>query len=139
MTIDSFVVCSCSRHDIHTSVQSYNSTRLARHKLTFVIILLSNSLFFCVAVRPTDDRKRQEQLGKERLVYKKGRKLPRDWKGEDLKFSSPGEAGLVDVFEDTVRALERKHAMERELLIYLLQGRESAQARSAAKKLSAGI
>ena len=71
-------------------------------------------------------------------MYKKGRKLPRDWKGEDLKFSFAGEAGLVDVFEDTVRALERKHAMERELLIYLLQGRESAQARSAAKKLSAG-
>lgn len=55
-----------------------------------------------------------------------------------MKFSAAREAGLVDVFEETVRALERKHAMERELLIYLLQGRESTQARSAAKKLSAG-
>lgn len=71
-------------------------------------------------------------------MHRKGRKLPRDWKGEDLKFSAAGEAGLVDVFEDTVRALERKHAMERELLIYFLQGRESVQARSAAKKLSTG-
>ena len=88
--------------------------------------------------RPKDDRKHQEQLGKERLLHRKGRKLPRNWKGEELNFSSPGEAGLVDVLEDTVRALERKHAMERELLIYFLQGRESVQARSAAKKLSAG-
>ena len=71
-------------------------------------------------------------------MHRKGRKLPRDWKGEDLKFSIAGEAGLVDVLEDTVRALERKHAMERELLIYMLQGRESVQARSAAKKLNAG-
>ncbi|RMX39987.1 hypothetical protein pdam_00022972 [Pocillopora damicornis] len=86
--------------------------------------------------RPKDDRKRQEQLGKERLTQRKGRKLPRNWKGGELDFSTPGEAGLVDVLEDTVRALERKHAMERELLIYLLQGRESVQARSAAKKLS---
>ncbi|PFX16028.1 hypothetical protein AWC38_SpisGene19720 [Stylophora pistillata] len=86
--------------------------------------------------RPKDDRKRQEQLGKERVQQRKGRKLPRNWKGGELEFSTPGEAGLVDVLEDTVRALERKHAMERELLIYLLQGRESVQARSAAKKLS---
>ena len=93
---------------------------------------------FTIAIRPKEDRKRQEQLGKERLMRRKGRKLPRDWKGEDLKFSAAGEAGLVDVFEDTVRALERKHAMERELLIYFLQGRESVQARSAAKKLSTG-
>lgn len=42
------------------------------------------------------------------------------------------------MFEDTVRALERKQGMEREFLIYLLQGRESTQARSAARKLSAG-
>ena len=45
---------------------------------------------------------------------------------------------MVDALEDTVRALERKHAMEREMLIYLLQGRESVQSRSAAKKLNAG-
>ena len=49
-----------------------------------------------------------------------------------------GEAGLVDALEDTVRALERKQAMEREMLVYLLQGRESVQSRSAAKKLNAG-
>ena len=56
-----------------------------------------------------------------------------------MNFIAAGEAGLVDVLEDIVRALERKHAMERELLIYFLQGRESVQARSAAKKLSAGM
>ena len=55
-----------------------------------------------------------------------------------MNFIAPGEAGLIDVLEDTVRALERKHAMERELLIYFLQGRDSVQGRSAAKKLSAG-
>lgn len=55
-----------------------------------------------------------------------------------MNFITAGEAGLVDVLEDTVRALERKHAMERELLIYFLQGRDSVQARSVAKKLSAG-
>ena len=55
-----------------------------------------------------------------------------------MNYSALGDAGLVDVLEDTVRALERKHSMERELLIYFLQGRESVQARSAAKKLSAG-
>lgn len=55
-----------------------------------------------------------------------------------MNFVAAGEAGLVDLLEDTVRALERKHAMERELLIYFLQGRDSVQARSAAKKLSAG-
>lgn len=86
--------------------------------------------------RPKEDRQRQEKLGRERLLHRKGRKLPRDWKGQDLKFIAAGKAGLVDVFEDVVRALERNHAMERELLIYLLQGRESSQARSAAKKLS---
>ena len=72
------------------------------------------------------------------MLHRKGRKLPRDWKGQDLKFSTIKEAGLVDALEDTVRALERKHAMEREMLIYLLQGRESVQSRSAAKKLDAG-
>ena len=72
------------------------------------------------------------------MSHRKGRKLPRDWKGEDLQFALVREAGLVDVFEDTVRALERKQGMEREFLIYLLQGRESTQARSAARKLSAG-
>ena len=92
-------------------------------------------MLFC---RAKDDRQRQEKLGKDRLFQRKGRKLPRDWKGEDFKFAPVGEAGLVDVFEDTVRALERKQAMEREFLIYLLQGRESTQARSAARKLSAG-
>ena len=56
-----------------------------------------------------------------------------------MNFIAAGEAGLVDVLEDIVRALERKHAMERELLIYFLQGRESVQSRSAAKKLSAGM
>ena len=45
---------------------------------------------------------------------------------------------MVDALEDTVRALDRKQAMEREMLIYLLQGRESVQSRSAAKKLNAG-
>ena len=55
-----------------------------------------------------------------------------------MNFIASGEAGLADVLEDTVRALERKHAMERELLIYFLQGRDSVQARSAAKKLSTG-
>ena len=45
---------------------------------------------------------------------------------------------MVDALEDTVRALERKQSMEREMLIYLLQGRESVQSRSAAKKLNAG-
>lgn len=87
--------------------------------------------------RAKEDRQRQENLGKERLSHRKGRKLPRDWKGEDLQFALVREAGLVDVFEDTVRALERKQGMEREFLIYLLQGRESTQARSAARKLSA--
>lgn len=72
------------------------------------------------------------------MQHRKGKKLPRNWKGEELNFIAPGEAGLVDVLEDTVRALERKHAMERELLIFFLQGRDSVQARSAAKKLSAG-
>lgn len=92
----------------------------------------------CYHSRPKDDRQRQEHLGRERLLHRKGRKLPRDWKGQDLKFSTLEEAGLVDALEDTVRALERKHAMEREMLIYLLQGRESVQSRSAAKKLDAG-
>ena len=96
----------------------------------------ANASFICN--RPKEDRKRQEQLGKERLQHRKGRKLPRNWKGDELNFIAPSEAGLVDVLEDTVRALERKHAMERELLIYFLQGRDSVQARSAAKKLSTG-
>lgn len=72
------------------------------------------------------------------MLHRKGRKLPRDWKGQDLKFNTIKEAGLVDALEDTVRALERKQAMEREMLIYLLQGRESVQSRSAAKKLNDG-
>ena len=50
-----------------------------------------------------------------------------------------GEAGLVDLLEDVVKTLELKQATERELFIYMLQGRDSGQARSAARKLAPGM
>ena len=50
-----------------------------------------------------------------------------------------GEAGLVDLLEDVVKTLELKQATERELFIYMLQGRDSGQARSAARKLTPGM
>jgi hypothetical protein len=46
--------------------------------------------------------------------------------------------GVVDLLEDVVKVLERKQALEREVLIYMLQGRESSRARSYARKLMPG-
>ena len=84
------------------------------------------------------DRKRQEKLASERLIYRKGRKLQKEMFGDDFKLIE-NETGLVDIHENIVKALEKKHATERELLIFMLQGRDSGHARSAARKLSPGL
>lgn len=84
----------------------------------------------------SQDRIRQEKLAYERLVQRKGRKLQKEvLSGETL---SKGNVGVVDLLEDVVKVLERKQALEREVLVYMLQGRESSRARSYAKKLTPG-
>ncbi|EDO46860.1 predicted protein, partial [Nematostella vectensis] len=81
------------------------------------------------------DSIRQQTLAAARLLQRKGRKLQKDILLDDATLST-GEVGLVDLHEDVVKALERKHALEREVLIYMLQGRDSGKARSYARKLN---
>ncbi|XP_032219683.2 trichohyalin [Nematostella vectensis] len=82
-----------------------------------------------------EDSIRQQTLAAARLLQRKGRKLQKDILLDDVTLST-GEVGLVDLHEDVVKALERKHALEREVLIYMLQGRDSGKARSYARKLN---
>ena len=77
-------------------------------------------------------------MARERLLFRKGRKLRKDVLPGDLALHTRGEAGLVDLLEDVVKTLELKQATEREILVYMLQGRDSTQARSAARKLPPG-
>ena len=83
------------------------------------------------------DRKRQQKLASVRLAYRRGRKLKKEIVEEDFRLIE-NETGLVDVHENIVKALEKKHMAERELLMYMLQGRDSIHARSAARKLTPG-
>jgi len=82
------------------------------------------------------DCTRQEKLAMERLTQRKGRKLQKDVLS-DISISK-GDLGVVDLAEDVVKLLERKQAIEREVLIYMLQGRDSTKSRSYARKLTAG-
>lgn len=101
---------------------------------TDIIFTESRSYFFS---RSGLDCKRQEKLAKSRLAYRKGRKVQKEIFDEDFKLIE-NETGLVDIHENIIKALEKKHMTEREFLVYMLQGRDSAHARSAARKLSPG-
>ena len=48
------------------------------------------------------------------------------------------ETGLVELHEDVIKALERKHRAEMEMMVHMLQGKEASQTRANVKKLTNG-
>ena len=44
----------------------------------------------------------------------------------------------MEHYEDVIKALERKHRAEMEMMVHMLQGKDSSQSRSDAKKMTSG-
>ncbi|XP_070559138.1 trichohyalin-like isoform X2 [Ptychodera flava] len=79
------------------------------------------------------DRSRQESLALHRLQTWKSKKST---KFEDERLHDNLKKGVVDLHEDIVTTAVKKHAHESEVMIYLLQGKESETAKSAGRRLS---
>ncbi|XP_077983007.1 uncharacterized protein LOC144437842 isoform X2 [Glandiceps talaboti] len=78
------------------------------------------------------DRQRQENLALSRLQNLQTTKQ----KFQEESLHDNRKKGVVDLQEDIVKIAAKKHAHEREILINLLQGKESAAAKSTGKRLS---
>ncbi|CAH1784103.1 unnamed protein product [Owenia fusiformis] len=81
------------------------------------------------------DRDRQEVLARERLRVRKGRKQLKV-SHTDGEIGKDKNAGLLDLQVDIVREISRKHLQEREVLINMLQGRDSTNVKAAARQLN---
>ncbi|XP_071961658.1 uncharacterized protein [Antedon mediterranea] len=75
------------------------------------------------------DRDLQEMLALQRLTQRKGKKIKRlsvDWYENENK-------GLVNLQVDLLNEMAKKHFVEREILIFLLQNKEAQYAKASAR------
>ena len=71
------------------------------------------------------------------LAERRGLRLPKEVKQSELQFHEH-ETGLVELHEDVIKALERKHRAEMEMMVYMLQGKDASQTRADVRKMSNG-
>ena len=71
------------------------------------------------------------------LTERRGHRLPKEIKRPELEYHEH-ETGLVELHEDFIKALERKHRAEMEMMVHMLQGKEASQTRASVKKLTNG-
>ncbi|XP_070192500.1 trichohyalin-like isoform X3 [Littorina saxatilis] len=81
------------------------------------------------------DRDRSELLAKERLLDRQGRALTRTT-SQLPDISEIQGSGGISIRETIVTEVELKHRLEREALIFMLQGPESKQQKMSAQKMS---
>ncbi|KAK7499548.1 hypothetical protein BaRGS_00009200, partial [Batillaria attramentaria] len=82
------------------------------------------------------DRDRSEQLAKERLAARFGHAAARTT-SQVPDVMELQDTGTVNIRSQLVTQLELRHHLEREALIYMLQGPESIPSRTAGQKMSA--
>ncbi|XP_060082221.1 trichohyalin-like [Ylistrum balloti] len=81
------------------------------------------------------DRSRAERLAQLRLSAKKGHKQLRT--GRDLMdLDQAVSSGAIGIQREIITEIVKKHSYEREALIYMLQGRDSAVYKANAKRLN---
>ncbi|XP_033123436.1 trichohyalin-like isoform X2 [Anneissia japonica] len=123
-------------------------TTYAHLKLQFYMMTLEESFQYCaisvgLCERPQEfkatsfdyDRDLQEILALQRLNERKGKKIKRL---ED-KWSGNEDKGIVDLQTDLLNEMAKKHFVEREILIFLLQGRDSNNAKAIARNKNKDI
>jgi hypothetical protein len=79
----------------------------------------------------------QHLLADRLLTERRGRKLPGDIKHAELEYHQH-ETGHIELYEDVIKALERKHRAEMEMMVHMLQGKDSSQTRANVKKMTNG-
>ncbi|XP_033746567.1 trichohyalin-like isoform X2 [Pecten maximus] len=80
------------------------------------------------------DRSRAERLAQLRLLAKKGHKQLRSG-GDLLDFDQAESSGAIGTQREIITEIVKKHSYEREALINMLQGRDSAVYKTNAKRL----
>ena len=77
----------------------------------------------------------QHMLADRLLTERRGHKLPRDIKHAELEYHEH-ETGQVELYEDVIKALERKHRAEMEMMVHMLQGKDASQIRADVRKMT---
>ena len=71
------------------------------------------------------------------LTERRGHRLPKEIKHAELEYHQH-ETGLVELYEDVIKALERKHRAEMEIMVHMLQGKDASQTRADVRKMTNG-
>ena len=79
----------------------------------------------------------QEQLAERLLTERRGHKLQTHFNEPHLDYHKH-EGGIVENYEDVIKALERKHRAEMEIMVHMLQGKEGTRTRAEARKMTRG-
>ena len=95
-----------------------------------------NALYFLIS-RFHFGKDLQNLLADRLLTERRGHRLPKEIKRPELEYHEH-ETGPVELHEDVIKALERKHRAEMEMMVHMLQGKEASQTRANVKKLTNG-
>ena len=76
-------------------------------------------------------------LAEHLLAERRGHKLPREIKHAELEYHQH-ETGQVELYEDVIKALERKHRAEMEMMVHMLQGKDASQTRADVRNMTNG-
>ena len=79
----------------------------------------------------------QHMLADRLLTERRGHRLPREIKQAELEYHQH-ETGVVELYEDVIKALERKHRAEMEMMVHMLQGKDASQTRANVRKMTNG-
>ena len=79
----------------------------------------------------------QHMLAEHLLAERRGHKLPREIKHAELEYHQH-ETGQVELYEDVIKALERKHRAEMEMMVHMLQGKDASQTRADVRNMTNG-
>jgi hypothetical protein len=79
----------------------------------------------------------QHILADRLLTERRGHRLPKEIKHAELEYHQH-ETGLVELYEDVIKALERKHRAEMEIMVHMLQGKDASQTRADVRKMTNG-
>ena len=79
----------------------------------------------------------QHNLADLLLAERRGHRLPREIKQPELEYHQH-ETGFVELYEDVIKALERKHRAEMEMMVYMLQGKDASETRAHFRKMTNG-
>ena len=71
------------------------------------------------------------------MAERRGHRLPKEIKRPELEYHQH-ETGVIELHEDVIKALERKHRAEMEMMVHMLQGKEASQIRAEVRKLTNG-